>query len=72
MGEQVPDLSLIARQQRQLLAEMGTMRDDMTVMMAILQRMDGTMTGLVNEVRAMHARHARLAARVQQLEAPAP
>lgn len=63
------DLGLIARQQRQLLSEMGTMRDDMAVMMAILQRVDGTMGGLVNEVRAMHSQHSRLSSRVRDLEA---
>ena len=50
------DIGLIARQQRQTLEEMGTMRDDMAVMMAILQRLDGTVAGLVNEIRATHAR----------------
>ena len=66
--EPVADFSLIARQQRQMLMEMGTMRDDMTVMMAVLQRLDGTVTGLVNEVRAPHAQHSRLAHRVRELE----
>ena len=63
-----PNLGLIVRQQRQILAEIGTMRDDMAIMMAILQRLDGTVSGLVNEVRAMHSRHNRLANRVQELE----
>ena len=63
-----PDFSLIARQQRQLLAEMGVMRDDMSVMMAILQRLDGTVVGLVNEMRAVHGQHARLTKRVCDLE----
>ena len=67
--EPAADLSLIARQQRMMLSEMGTMRDDMAVMMAILQRLDGTVAGLVNEVRAMHAQHARLSNRVRDLEA---
>jgi hypothetical protein len=67
MSDQV-DLSLIARQQRQLLADMGTVRDDMGVMMAILQRLDGTVSGLVNEVRAMHTQHSRLGKRVAALE----
>jgi hypothetical protein len=52
------DIGLIARQQRQTLEEMGTMRDVMAVMMAILQRLDGTVAGLVNEIRATHARTA--------------
>ena len=32
----VPDLSLIARQQKQLLDDFGTMRDDMRVLLAIV------------------------------------
>ena len=40
---------------RQLLTEMGVMRDDIGAMTAILQRLDGTIAGLVNEVRAMHS-----------------
>ncbi len=66
--EPAADLSLIARQQRMMLSQMGTMRDDMAVMMAILQRLDGTVAGLVNEVRAMHAQHARLSTRVRDIE----
>ena len=62
------DLTLIARQQAKLLLDVGSMRDDMAVMMAMLQRLDGTVTGLVNEVRATHSRHSRLAARVDALE----
>ncbi len=49
------DLSLIARQQAQLLNGMGTLRDDMAVLTAIVQRLDGTMAGLVNEIRATHS-----------------
>ena len=76
-----PDLAMLARQQRQILDELGTyvwrsamstgtMRDDMRVMMAILQRLEGTVAGLVNEVRAMHSRHDRLARRVDERLAP--
>ena len=49
--EPTVDLGLLARQQRQILNEMGEMRDDQRVMMAILQRLDGTVSGLANEVR---------------------
>jgi hypothetical protein len=66
--ESSPDLSLIARQQLKLIGEIGTLRDDMGVMMAILQRLDGTVAGLVNEVRATHSQHSRLATRVRALE----
>jgi hypothetical protein len=64
-GETTPDLTLLLRQQRQVIAEMASLRDDMGVMMAILQRLDGTVGGLVNEVRATHS---RLRARVEALE----
>ena len=66
------DLTLVARQQAKILNEIGNMRDDMAVMMAILQRLDGTVTGLVNEVRATHTRHSRLASRVDALEGGIP
>ena len=62
------DLSLIARQQRQMLDEMTSLRDDMGVMMAILQRLDGTVAGLVNEIRATHAQQSRMDRRVRALE----
>jgi hypothetical protein len=62
------DLSLIARQQRQLLAEMGTIRDDMSVLLAIVQRLDGTVSGLVNEIRATR----RFDRRLRELEAKTP
>ena len=63
-----PDLSLIARQQRQTLAELGSMGDDMVILTAIAMRQDGTLGALLNEVRAMHSQHSRLANRVRDLE----
>ena len=65
------DLSLIARQQEQTLSEMGTLRDDMGVMIAILQRLDGTVSGLVNEVRAMHSRLDKQVCALESDNAPA-
>ena len=52
-----------------MLTDFGTMRDDMAVMIAMLQRLDGTVPGLVTEVRAIHSQHSRLADRVRDLEA---
>jgi hypothetical protein len=49
------DLSLLARQQQQILTEMGGMRDDLVVLTAIAMRQDGTLAALLAEVRAMHA-----------------
>ncbi len=68
MSDSAVDLGLIARQQRQITSDMGSLKDDMGVMMAILMRLDGTVSGLVNEVRAQHSQHSRLANRVRALE----
>jgi len=63
-----PDLSLLAHQQRQILTEMGSMRDDLAVLTAIAMRQDGPLAALLAEVRAMHSQHSRLANRVRDLE----
>ena len=68
-GDTTPDLTLIARQQRLILSELGSMRDDMAVLTAIAMRQDGTLGALLTEVRAMHSQHSRLASRVRELEA---
>jgi hypothetical protein len=62
------DLAFLARQQGQILSELGTMRDDAAVLLAIVMRMDGTLTGLAQEIRAPHSQHSRLANRVTALE----
>jgi hypothetical protein len=52
------ELSLIAEQQRQLLSEIGATRGDIAVLTAIVLRMDGTISRLVDEIRAeRHAAH---------------
>lgn len=65
------DLSLIARQQKEILAEIRMLRDDMNVTAAIVQRLDGTVSGLVNEIRATHAQQSRTDRRIRELEAKA-
>jgi hypothetical protein len=67
--EITPDLTLLAPRQRQLLSEMGSMRDDLAVLTAVAMRQDGTLSALLAEVRAMHSRHGRLANRVRDIEA---
>ena len=69
--ETTPDLSLLLRQQRQLLSDLGSMRDDFTVLTAIAMRLDGAMSTLPMELRAMHSQHSRLANRVRVLESAA-
>ena len=43
------DLKMLMRQQGQILDEVRSLRDDTTVLTAVLMRLDGTMSGLVNE-----------------------
>lgn len=70
-GTSPVDLGLIAREQRQLLAEMATMRDDLAVLVAITQRLDGSLAGLVNEIRATHTQQTWFDRRLRDLEARA-
>jgi predicted nucleic acid-binding Zn-ribbon protein len=55
-------------EQRAIRQEQAAARDDMTVLLGMVQRLEGTVLGLVTEVRAMHSRHARLEQRVSDLE----
>ena len=50
------DLAFLAKRIERLTEKVNTLSDDMQVMMAILQRLDGSHAGLVNEIRATHAR----------------
>ena len=68
MSDNPADLGLIARQQQQLMTEIRSMKDDLAVMMAMITRMDGTLSGLVNEMRATHAQQARFSNRLKTLE----
>lgn len=68
MPDDTLDLTLLATQQRQILTEVESIRDDIAVLSAIVLRLDGTLTGLVPELRAMHAQHNRMASRIRDLE----
>ncbi|MGH6899787.1 MAG: hypothetical protein ACREJ5_25090 [Geminicoccaceae bacterium] len=48
--------------------DVAGLKDDMTVGMARLDRIDATTHSLVTEVRAMPSRHDRVAKRVERLE----
>jgi hypothetical protein len=60
------DPAFIARQR--LVNDIVGLKDDMTVVMARLDRIEATTHSLVTEVRAMHSRHDRVAKRVERLE----
>jgi hypothetical protein len=68
MSDKPITLEFLSRQQTKLLEEMASFRDDMTVLTAITMRLEGSVTALITEVRAMHSRHARLERRVEKLE----
>lgn len=69
------DLTFISRQLDAVLTELGTLRDDVNVLAATVSRLDGTVTGLVQEMQATHRQQDRtsrrlrgVAERVQRLE----
>lgn len=64
-----PNLELLMRQQKQMLDEFADFRDQLLVLTAICMRVEGSVTALTTEVRAMHSKHDRLARRVTELEA---
>jgi len=48
--------------------EVATLRDDVNVMAAIGRRIDNNQDRMLDELRAMHRQHERMANRVRQLE----
>ena len=62
------DLAFLARQMEPMISEVGRLRDEMTVHTATIVRLDGTVSGLVQEVRAIHTWMARMDDRVRKLE----
>jgi t-SNARE complex subunit (syntaxin) len=65
------DLAYIGRALHRLTAEVASLRDDMQVLTAIVNRLDNSHARLLDEVRATHLQISRLANRVRQLEEPA-
>jgi ubiquinone biosynthesis protein UbiJ len=79
MSDPEIDLAFIGRALQRMTNEVGTLRDDMAVLTAIVMRLDAnfsrqdaTLTALLTEIRAMHAQYSRLANRVSQLESEGP
>ena len=48
------DLAFLARQNERIMADNASMRDELRLQTAMIARLDGTVGGLVQEVRAMH------------------
>ena len=68
-AESSVSLELLAHGQQQVISEVRSMKDDMGVMMAFLMRLDGTVAGMVNELRSLHKKNARQDSRLSALEA---
>jgi hypothetical protein len=60
MSEPEIDLAYIGRALQRLTNDVGSLRDDMNVLTAIVMRQDATLNALLNEVRAIHSQHSRL------------
>jgi hypothetical protein len=63
-----PDLNFLARQNERILTEIASLRDDMPVLTAMLMRLDGSHTALLQETRATHAQITRMNDRIRRLE----
>jgi hypothetical protein len=62
------DLEFLARQIERVTNDVAGLKDDVTVVLARLDRIDATTHCLVTEVRAMHSRHERPSRRVDRIE----
>jgi hypothetical protein len=62
------DLGFIGQALQRLTAEVASLRDDMHVLTAIVQRLDNSQGRMLEELRGMHRQYSRLSERVRQLE----
>jgi len=62
------DLAFLARQIERVIYEVCRLRDETTVHTATITRLDGTVAGLVQEVRAVHTWVAQTDGGVRKLE----
>jgi len=61
------DLGYIAQALQRLTSEVSSLRDDMHVLTAIVQRLDNSQGRMLEELRAIYRQHS-LAQHVRQLE----
>ena len=62
------DINSIARQIERLTTGLVSLRDDMAVLTAITMRIDATMNGLLQEMRATHTQIGHMNERIRRLE----
>jgi len=68
MSDEPVTLDFLAAQQRQILTELGALRDDVRVLTAIALRQDNTNSAMLDQLRLMVAMAQRTADRVRTLE----
>jgi hypothetical protein len=64
----VVDLAYVGRALQRLTVEVASLRDDMHVLTAIVQRLDNSQGRMLEELRAMHRQQSRFGEPLRQLE----
>jgi hypothetical protein len=64
--------NLVLRLLGEIRTEIASLRDDVNVLTAIVQRLDNSHTRLLTEIRATHAQVSRHGERLRRLEGLAP
>ena len=73
MSEREPvTLEFLACQQDRMLADLASLRDDVNVLTAIVQRLENSHTRLLTEIRATYSQISRHGERLLRLEGLAP
>lgn len=67
-SEPAIDLGYIGQALQRLTSEVASLRDDMHVLTAIVQRLDNSQGRMLEELPGMHRQYSRLSERVRQLE----
>jgi hypothetical protein len=62
------DINFVARQSERIMSEIESLRDDAAVLTSIVLRLDGSMTAVLQEMRATHTQIARMNDRIRKLE----
>ncbi len=60
VGVVEPGIDFVARRIERVLTEIANLRDDMSVLTAMVMGLDGSHTALLQETRATHAQIARM------------
>lgn len=62
------DLNFLAKQLDRVLTDTRQLRDDMTVLTGIVIRLDGSMNGVIQEMRGIRDQIAHMNRRIEKLE----